>query len=187
MESVNLKPSKILFALGFGTAFSLIGDATLYAVLPTHTDEAGIALGAVGILLGMNRAVRLIFNGVAGWLYDRFSQRHLFLLGLFIGAFATGCYAISRGFWILFIGRIFWGMAWSLLWIGGNAVVLDVSTDENRGRHSGQYQMWFFVGVASASFLGGLFTDLFGFRGGQLVSATLIGGMALTWLPVAPL
>jgi Na+/melibiose symporter-like transporter len=64
-------PQKILFALGLGTAFSLFGDTTMYAVLPTHTAEAGITLVMVGILLGVNRAVRLVFNGVAGWCYDR--------------------------------------------------------------------------------------------------------------------
>jgi len=73
-----------------------------------------------------------------------------------------------------------------LLWVGGNAVVLDVSTDENRGRNSGQYQMWFFIGVAGASFFGGLFTDLMGFRGGLWLSALLIGGGAVLWLLFLP-
>ncbi len=43
-----------------------MGDATLYIVLPTHTAEAGIPLASVGILLGVNRAVRLLTNGPAG-------------------------------------------------------------------------------------------------------------------------
>ncbi len=64
--------------------------------------------------------------------------------------------------------------------------MLDISTDENRGRHSGQYQMWFFLGVAAASFLGGLFTDLFGFRRGLSLGAMLIGGAALLWLVWLP-
>ena len=63
MKQVNLKNRrllKIFLPIGFGTAFSLWGDAALYAVLPTHTTEAGILLGAVGIILGVNRAIRLL-------------------------------------------------------------------------------------------------------------------------------
>ena len=48
--------------LGLGTALSLMGDATLYTVLPTHTAEAGIPLSSVGIMLGINRAVRILLN-----------------------------------------------------------------------------------------------------------------------------
>ena len=77
---------KLLFPLGLGTALSLMGDATLYTVLPTHTAEAGIALGGVGILLGINRAVRLFLNGPAGLAYDRMPRRWLFIPALFIGA-----------------------------------------------------------------------------------------------------
>ena len=163
-HSQRLHPSKILFALGFGTAFSLLGDATLYTVLPTHTVEAEITLAAVGIMLGINRAVRLVFNGVAGWLYDRFSQRQLFLFGLGIGAFSTACYAVSRGFWCLFIGRVFWGMAWSLIWIGGSTILLNLTESSERGRWTGFYQTWFFLGAGTGAFAGGVLTDLVGYH-----------------------
>jgi MFS family permease len=110
----------------------------------------------------------------------------LLVTSLVLGTISSLIYAVGSGFWPLFAGRVSWGVAWSLLSIGGNAVVLDVSTDENRGRHSGQYQMWFFLGVASSSFLGGLFTDLLGFRRGLVLGAALIGSAALLWLFYLP-
>jgi MFS family permease len=110
----------------------------------------------------------------------------LLITSLVLGALSSLIYGIGSGFWPLFAGRVSWGLAWSLLSIGGNAVVLDISTDENRGRYSGQYQMWFFLGVASASFLGGLFTDLLGFRRGLLLGAGLIGAAVLLWLFFLP-
>ena len=174
--------------LGIGTAISLLGDATLYTVLPDPTiaSQVGITLTMVGFLLGVNRAIRLVLNSPVGLLYDRLPRRGLLVTSLFLGALSSVIYAVGTGFWPLLIGRISWGVAWSLLWIGGNAVILDISTDENRGRYSGQYQMWFFSGVAASSFLGGLFTDLFGFRGGLWVSAGLIGAAALLWLFFLP-
>lgn len=188
MPKPHPSPQRVLTLLGVGTAISLLGDATLYAVLPNPSiaSQAGVTLAMVGVLLGVNRATRLAMNGPVGLLYDRLPRRGLLVSSLGLGTISSLIYAMGSGFWPLFAGRVAWGMAWSLLSIGGNAVVLDVSTDENRGRHSGQYQMWFFIGVALASFLGGLFTDLFGFRPGLGLGAGLIGGAALLWLFFLP-
>jgi len=178
----------ILNLLGIGTAISLLGEATLYTVLP-HPDisaQLGITLSMVGLLLGANRAIRLVLNGPVGILYDRMPRRGLLIAALSLGAGSSIFYAVANGFWPLLLGRIFWGFAWSLLWIGGNTVVLDVSTDENRGRNSGVYQMWFFVGVATSSFFGAMLTDMFGFRMGQWISVAVIATTALAWFLLLP-
>ena len=155
---------RVLTLLGAGMAISLLGDATLYTVLPSPAiaAQAGVTLAMVGVLLGVNRAVRLAFNSPVGLLYDRLPRRRLLVASMGLGTLSSVIYALGAGFWPLFAGRVLWGLAWSLLWIGGNTVVLDLSTDQNRGRLSGLFQMWFFLGVGLASFLGGLFTDLLG-------------------------
>jgi MFS family permease len=178
----------ILNLLGIGTAISLLGDATLYTVLP-HPDistELGITLPMVGLLLGANRAIRLVLNGPVGILYDRMPRRSLLIAALSLGAGSSIFYAVGSGFWPLLLGRISWGLAWSLLWVGGNSVVLDLSTEENRGQHSGIYQMWFFIGIASASFFGAMLTDIFGFRSGQWISVAVIAATALGWFFLLP-
>ena len=183
------KTSKyILNLLGIGTAIALLGDGTLYTVLP-HPDisaQLGITLSMVGLLLGANRAIRLIVNGPVGILYDRLPRRGLLIAALSFGAISSIFYAIGNGFWPLLVGRIMWGLAWSLLWVGGNTVVLDVSDEDNRGQNSGRYQMWFFIGVAFSSFLGALLTDMFGFRNGQWISVFVIAATALVWLFFLP-
>ena len=118
----------------------------------------------VGILLGVNRAVRLVFNGVAGWCYDRMSQRGLFLGGLTLGAVSTACCAAAYQFWLLFVGRALWGVAWSLIWIGGGVILLNLADASERGRWTGWYQTWFFLGIGTGAFVGGMLTDLVGYH-----------------------
>ena len=170
---------KILFPLGLGTALSLLGDATLYTVLPTHTAEAGITLAGVGIILGVNRAVRLFINGPAGLAYDRWARRRLFVPALFVGALSTAIYAATRGFWPLFIGRLLWGLAWSGIWVGGATIILDAAAPEERGRWTGLYQIWFYVGGALGALGGGVLTDLLGYNPTMWIfsALTALGGL----------
>jgi putative MFS transporter len=63
---------------------------------------------------------------------------------------------------------------------------LDVSTEKDRGRWTGLYQTWFFVGAALGSFSGGLLTDWIGYAPTLWIGAgvTAIGGLvALILLP----
>jgi len=81
---------------------------------------------------------------------------------------------------------VLWGAAWSGIWIGGNAIALDVSDNCNRGAITGRLQMWFSFGLALTAFTGGLFTDLFTYRGGLWLSAGLGALGVLVWLIFLP-
>jgi MFS family permease len=180
--------NSVLTPLGIGLALSLLGDATLYAVLPSEEIalQAGLSLAMVGFLLGINRMVRLLFNGMAGWIYDRMPRRPLMLISLGIGTLSTAMYAFGSGPYLLTAGRVLWGLAWSGLWIGANSMTLDISNNLNRGHVNGRLQMWFFIAVAFSSFCGGIFTDLFTYRGGLWLSTFLSGVGLLVWYRYLP-
>jgi len=167
----KINPAKVLLPLGLGTALSLMGDATLYTVLPTHAEQAGITLAAVGIILSANRFIRLFLNRPAGIAYDRSLRRRLFIPALLIGAVSTAIYAATSGFWPLLAGRLLWGLAWSGIWVGGATIILDVSDDQDRGRWTGLYQTWFFLGAALGAIVGGWLTDVWGYSTAMWVGA----------------
>ncbi len=101
--------------LGLGVAISLLGDSTLYTVLPRPevAAEAGVSLAMVGVLLGANRAVRLLTNGVAGVLYDRLPRRPLLTASLFLGALSTLIFAAGRGPAPLLLSRLGPASGWA--------------------------------------------------------------------------
>ena len=126
-EHMSPSPQRVLAPLGLGTAISLLGDSTLYTVLPRPAiaAEVGVTLTMVGLLLGANRLVRLAFNGAAGVLYDHLPRRKLLIAALAIGALSTLLFAFGRSLPVLLLSRVLWGAAWSGIWVGGNALVLD--------------------------------------------------------------
>jgi MFS family permease len=173
---------RLLVPLGLAISLSLPGDQTLYAVLPTQAQAVGISLGVVGVLLGINRFIRIPGNPIAGLLNDRLGRRRLFLLGLLLGTLSTASYAFARGFPEWVAGRLLWGIAWSLLNVGGLTMVLDVTDEHDRGRVIGLYQLSYLIGLAFSPLLGGLLSDALGFRPALLVCAAISGaGLAITF------
>ncbi|MGD8626600.1 MAG: MFS transporter [Anaerolineae bacterium] len=170
-----LKPEQVrlLLPLGAGVAFSLAGDSTLYAVLANEVAAVGIGLGAVGILLGANRLIRIPGNPLAGALYDRLGRRPLFLLGLLLGVLSTAAYGWVRGFGPMLAARLLWGTAWALINVGGYTMVMDRSTAADRGRMTGLYQISYMVGLSVSPIVGGGLTDALGFRPAVRICAVI--------------
>jgi MFS family permease len=172
--------------LGVAVCLSLFGDLTLFAVLVDQLSVVGLSLGAAGIMLGVHRLLRIGANPVAGLLFDRRGRRPMFLLGMVLAVLSTLGYAMVRGFWPFLVTRLAWGLAWTLLHVGGLAMVLDISERANRGRWMGVYNTWVLAGLALGPVVGGLLVDAIGFRPGMLVCAGLsaIGlAVALLFLP----
>jgi MFS family permease len=170
---LSRRQARLLVPLGIAVSLSLPGDQTLYAVLPTQASTVGISLGLVGVLLGINRVVRIPGNPIAGWLYDRWGRRRLFLLGLLLGILSTASYAVARNASHWLAGRLLWGIAWSLINVGGFTMALDMAGDHDRGRVIGLYQLSYLLGLSFSPVLGGLLTDVLGFRPALLVCAAI--------------
>jgi uncharacterized membrane protein SpoIIM required for sporulation len=61
--------------MGSVMSLALLGDSLLYVALPAHAAELALPLWTVGILLGANRIVRLVTNGLAAGLFARVGAR----------------------------------------------------------------------------------------------------------------
>ena len=183
-----MNPKQTVTLLGIGTAISLLGESTLYILLPIekYALQLGITLTMVGILLGTNRAVRLLTNGPVGLLYERLPKRPLLTASLCLGALASVIYSYGYGFWAIFLGRVVWGLGWSLQWIGCRTMILKVSDDSNRATLNGLYQMFFLAGVGFASLFGSIIAEQLGFHIGQRLSAAVVFLMAAVWYMFLP-
>ena len=79
------RASRQVIVISLITAACLIGDSMLYIVLPICFAQAGLSsLWEVGIILSVNRLVRLPLNPIVGWLYRHISDR----TGIFIARYS---------------------------------------------------------------------------------------------------
>jgi DHA1 family multidrug resistance protein-like MFS transporter len=167
--------NRLGLASGLALAYSLalLGDQMLYVFLPSQPAAAGIAAASLGIILSANRFVRLGANSLAGLLSDRLGRRRPYLLGMLLALASTAGYLVSDGFWPLLLSRVVWGIAFALIHVVGAAIILDVSTDEDRGRTVGSYSSLAQLGTLIGLLLSGFLTDLMGYRGTLMVYVPL--------------
>lgn len=156
--------TRTIFCLIAATGAALLGDAALYAVLPSAYASAGITVAMVGLVLSTNRLVRLFTNALVGAASDRIGRRIPFIVGMVLALISTLAYGVFEGPLLLLAARVAWGLAWSLIAVSGHSMILDLSTDTNRGRLVGMYRGLIFLVGSLGMLIGGLLSDTVGFH-----------------------
>jgi MFS transporter, DHA1 family, multidrug resistance protein len=175
-----------MIPLGIATSLSLLGDLALFTVLAAQRELLVLTLTQVGILLSIHRFIRIPGNLLVGPILDRYGRRRLFVLGMVLAVISTGGYALAIGFWPFLLTRLTWGTAWILINVSSLTIVLDISTENTRGKMNGTLNAWAWGGYAAGPLLGGLLVDFTSFQTAMWVCASLsaVGlGVAAYWLP----
>jgi len=120
---------------GLVIALAGLGDSLLYAVLPLYAEAFGVSLVVVGVLLSLNRWVRLVAYSVVVAIGSRVGPRRLMLAAAATAALSTLGYALAPGEILLMACRVLWGLSFAAL----NLAVLAyaVSDRPNAGKRVG--------------------------------------------------
>ena len=96
-------------------SFALMGDALIYAILPIYATEFGLTLPMVGIILSINRFVRVFAYGLISHYVALIGLRKMCFIAAMLATFSTAIYGYSTGFFPIFLARIIWGIAYAIL------------------------------------------------------------------------
>lgn len=119
-------------------AIASLGDALIYPVLSSDFQSLKVSLWWVGILLSINRFIRLIANRLVAYGIIRLGLRNSSILAATLAATTTLMYTLAGMIFYLLLARIAWGFAYATLRI--NAI--NVATE---GKKQG-----FLLGLSSA-------------------------------------
>ncbi|MET3697491.1 predicted MFS family arabinose efflux permease [Bacillus oleivorans] len=182
MESKeNPDNSRVIVVVAIVTSLSLLGDSMLYIALPLYWEEAGLdSIWQVGILLSINRFVRLPFNPFVGWIYKRISLRFGLIIAVILGGLTTLGYGLFEGFIAWVILRGLWGIAWSLFRIGGLSAVAFLADEKHRGQSMGLYNGLYRLGSLAGMLIGGILVPFIGLS----IVSIIFGVITFTGLPL---
>lgn len=96
-------------------AFVSFGDAFLYPYLPVNGLQVGVPVVWVGLLLSINRFVRIISNTVMPRVFTCCGLRSVTIVAAILAIVSTAGYAFSAALWAWGAFRILWGLCYSAL------------------------------------------------------------------------
>lgn len=154
-------PQRHIIVVALITAFCLLGDSMLYIVLPMHYADAGLSsLWEVGVILSVNRIVRLPLNPCIGFIYRRISERTGIIIAVILAVLTTVMYGFADSFMVWLLARVLWGLAWTLLRLGSLFYILRISSASNRGHLNGLYNGLYRLGSLVGMLAGGILADM---------------------------
>lgn len=153
-------------------AFSIFGDSLLYSVLPLYAEELGVPLLMVGVVLSINRWVRLLSNPIAARTFRRYDLFLPLLVSALFAVISTAMYAFPLGVVSFIAARLMWGFCFSHFRHGGYLVVLRTSPSV-LGLGMGVVQAVARVGSTFTVLVGGILIDRLGYQVGMLLLAGL--------------
>lgn len=176
----NPSPTHLVTTTSLVIALCILGDSLMYGILPLEAENLGIGLPLVGVLLSANRFIRLLSNGWASAIYERFGPRLPFIGAALLGLLSTILYGLGWGFAVFLGARMLWGVAWSGLRQGGYQAVWH-GGQGSKGRLTGL--LWGIVRLGSATAVlgGGLLYDWYGYG----VTIVVVAAVTALALPVA--
>jgi MFS family permease len=168
--------------VGGCVGLAIMGDSLMYTILPLAAPGLGIPLPLVGVLLSVNRLVRLISNAGASRIFERFGPRMPFIGSIALGVIATLLYGITAGFALFLIARLLWGIAWSGMRQGGYQAVW-TGEPRQKGRLTGLLWGTVRLGSAIGVLVGGILYD----RSGYHAAILFVMAAAVIALPLSTL
>ncbi len=156
------------------TAAALFGDTLLYTALPVSAARLGLDALAVGLILSLNRWVRLFTNPFAARLFERVPAGGLVMIGLALAVASTAAYALPSLLIVFLAARLVWGMSWSLLRLGSLLGAIERGTGGRTGRALGDMRAVFGLGYLGGAIYAPFAVESYGW------GAAAIGAAALT-------
>lgn len=130
MNKENASGLKAPAYAALALAFASFGDAFLYPFLPVNSQAVAVPIAWVGILLSVNRFVRIFSNTMMVHIISKQGLRFTMIIAVMLAIFSTLGYAISTSvvLWLFF--RVCWGLSFSAMRIGTLGYAL---TQSNQG------------------------------------------------------
>jgi MFS transporter, DHA1 family, multidrug resistance protein len=138
-------------ALGYGIAAP---------ALPVYARTFGVSAFVASTVISGFALMRLLSAGPSGLLVDRFGERRIMSIGIWVVAGSSLLTALAQDFPQLLVLRGVGGIGSAMFTVSAMALLLRTAGPEQRGRASGAFQAGFLFGGVTGPAIGGAVTGI---------------------------
>ncbi|MFL1376810.1 MFS transporter [Nocardiopsis protaetiae] len=182
-DSSSLRPVVPLYLAGFTTAFGAHGVA---GVLGAQSDDIGLSLIHLGLVLALYDVAEVILKPLFGALSDRIGPKPVIVGGLIAFTAASLIVLTSPAPLVLGLARLGQGAAASAFSPASSAAVARLAGRERLGRSFGRYGAWKSLGYVLGPLIGVALAHLWGIQSLYLALGLLSAAAAVWVLPTVP-
>lgn len=151
------KEVSILSTVSFLVA---IGFGLIIPAIPIFASSFGVSKTAIGVLISAFAMMRFASGLFSGRLVDRFGERTVLGVGLFMVSFFTLLTALAQSYNQLLFFRTLGGLGSSMFSIAAGSLLMRSVTDDVRARAQSLYNGGFLIGGVAGPAVGGLLSGL---------------------------
>jgi len=170
---------RILFWMCVLIATNQLGFGGIVPVVPLYAESFGVTKTAIGLTIAVYGLARFLVAVPAGALADRRGRRSALALGGVVTVVGNALCAAAPNYEAFLAARFVAGAGASLVLLGGQVVLADITSPENRGRVMALYQGVFLFAVGAGTIPGGLLATHLGLRAPFVANAALAAGVGL--------
>ncbi|GAB7146164.1 MFS transporter [Mycobacterium riyadhense] len=186
MTKTGANARLLVGVVGFVFFVDMLALGIVVPVLPSLARSAGLDFLGVGLLFACYGLAYFILTPVVGWLVDSRGSRPVFLAGAILLTLSTVffCYASSPAG--LVTSRMLQGAGAAVTWVSGQATLIEMFPESQRGRVVGTANIGTALGVLLGPAAGGLLLETLGRRAPFLLGAVLAGAAVVVLAAVLP-
>lgn len=155
------------------------GFGAIVPVVPLFAQQFGVSQSAIGLTIAIYGLSRFLVNVPAARIADSHGRRNALAVGGLITVFGTVLCAIAPNYPFFLVARFIAGAGAAFVLTGGQIVLADISTSDNRGRVMAIYQGVFLVTVGAGAFPGGWLAENVNLSAPFWMGAVLAGVVSL--------
>ncbi len=144
-----------------------LGATAIWIILPLFFTSLGASKTWIGLLWGIN----FTFQFIAMRLVEKFSEKTVFLAGQILSVVVFLGYTLINNYMQVIPLQVLLGVSWAFLYVGSLLVVL--RSGEEKGTASGVFFSAINLSGAVGPLVGGLISQLFGYRSVMLFAAAI--------------
>ena len=148
---------KVLTAAAF---FVAVGFGIIVPAMPLFAKSFGVSNSAVGLIVSMFAVARFSTGMFSGRFVDKFGERLVFAVGIFIVSLSTLLCAMAHSYTQLLVFRTSGGLGSSMFSVAASSVIMRSVSDDQRGRAQSVYNGSFLVGGIAGPAIGGVLTAI---------------------------
>ena len=152
-DMVELLKSEPLLQAYIGAFTLMFSQGIVTYMLPVKVEALALKASTTGMMLSVFGITAILFFLLpTNRIYDRFNRSKLMLIGIAVMAFALSLLGLFATKGMLFIVMMIYGIGFAILFPSINALLVENTTDDNRGKAFGLFYAFFSLGVVAGSF-----------------------------------